>query len=166
MTILVLISAILLLGFIAFSVHTFGLLPSYSAYAAKWEGALTHTPANLWSIITIVSALLIVPKCLALGEESLLQFLGFCVPAYLAGVGSTPGWESNKKEHTLHTVLAVICAISALLWISLVCGMFQVILAVSALVMMCAVFSGRFDAFILWGELVMFISTYVTLLTL
>lgn len=166
MNILTIISAVLLLGFIIYGVEVFGLLPSYSAYASKWTDRVHLGGLHLWSIVTIVSALLMVPPMIEAGEENALQFLGFFAPLYLIAVGLTPEWESRPKQHRVHTICAIVCALCAIVWVVVVCHLWYILVALAVLVVEIAVCMGRKDAYVFWGEMVMFISAYVTLLAM
>lgn len=95
--ILVTISAILFFGFVGINIKKFGLLDCYSAYGAKWNGQL-----NLWSVVTIVSALLLVPVLLEKGDGSLYQFAGFLAPVSLVLVGITPQYNTDKFQWWMH----------------------------------------------------------------
>lgn len=162
MTIVTLISAFFLFGFIGVSIRMHTLLPSYSAYASKWE---IEKNLNLWQIVTFLSAMLLMPPMIESGQGNTLQFLGFATPAYLMAVGCTPNWESNKKEHIFHTAFAIICAICAFLWMALVAKVWFVIIPVAVIVAVLGYATSSIKSSItFWGEMVMFLSTYFTLL--
>lgn len=161
---LVFISIILLYGFIFLGVRVFGLLNSYSAYASKWTEKVPIDNMHLWSIVTIAAAILMIPPMIEVGLGSTLQFLGFFVPAYLICVGLTPTWESNRKEHVYHSVFAVLCAIGALCWIVFVANIWYIALPPLITFAVLMMYTGRYNAYIFWGEMVMFTSAHLALM--
>lgn len=98
-------SAVLLFGFVALGIKVFGLLSCYSAYGPLWgEKCKIPGGANIWSIVTILSALLMVPVLLDCGENNPYQFLGFLAPVFLTLVGITPNYQTNKLANVLHQI--------------------------------------------------------------
>lgn len=125
--ILIILSASLFFGFVIFNIIKFGLLNCYSAYGEKWQN---KSNVNIWSIITILSALLIIPVLLEQSENSTLQFTGFLAPVSLVLVGITPEYNKKKLDWWLHQIGAwsavlmivlYVIFIPHLLWIVIVC---------------------------------------------
>jgi hypothetical protein len=126
------VSLLLLVGWMALSIWRFGLLFSYSRYAAKWNEFLkidNHTHA--WSIVTVLVAFLIAPAMIQAGDESPLQFLGFFAPLYLIIVAFTPEYQDQegddekkrkkrKRQRIIHYVGTAICSVCTILWLILV----------------------------------------------
>lgn len=157
-------SFILLFGFIGLGIFQFGLLPSYSAYASKWE---EHTPLpnrlNLWSIVTIIAAILLIPAMIEVGEGNYFQFLGFFAPLYLLVVGLTPAYETDARQKRIHICGAIICALFAVIWVAFVAQRWAVFLACSFIMFMAALATQTHKkALLFWGEMALFLSTYVT----
>lgn len=164
-TILSALSAIILFGFIFAGVVRWGLLPSYSHYAAKWAEVLPVKNLNLWSIVTIVAALLLMPVLLELGENNPLQFLGFFVPVYLICVALTPNYQVDKTEKKLHPIFAFSCAAAAFAWILLIIKTWPVLLGAVLFVTATALLSLTLKSSkVFWLEMIMFTGMYLSLL--
>ena len=157
-------SFILLFGFIGLGIFRFGLLPSYSAYASKWtEHVPLPTSLNLWSIVTILAAILLVPAMTSIGEGNYFQFLGFFAPLYLIVVGLTPEYETYRRQKRTHVIGAIICALCAIIWIAFVAQRWAIFLAYSFIMFMTALATQTHKkALIFWGEMAFFFSTYAT----
>ena len=111
------LALVIFVGFVAFGVIKFGWQKSYSAFAPKWTEAVpidNHT--HLWSIVTIVVAILLAFGMIEQGEGHPLQFLGFFAPIYLIIVGFTPEYQTVKKQRIIHIVGTILCAICAIVW--------------------------------------------------
>ena len=159
------ISLVIFAGFILLGVWKFGLLDSYSAYSSKWNEAVPIKNMNLWSIVTIIVAGLLCPVIIETGIGNPWQFLGFLTPVYLITVACTPNWETNKKEHIIHSTLAILCAIAAILWIVLVRKQFYIALTYTLICIALGLFTKTFKrAYTFWGEIAMFSSVYCSLL--
>lgn len=159
-------SFIILFGFIGLGIFKFGLLSSYSSYAAKWTARYPlPTNLHLWSIVTIIAAILLVPAMTSIGDGNYLQFLGFFAPLYLIVAGLTPEYESNPRQKAIHTYGAIICAICAIVWIAFVAKCWAVFLA-SAFVFFCIALLTQThkQSLIFWGEMALFTATYITTL--
>lgn len=108
-------------GFVGLSVHRFGWRRSYSAYAAKWHEAVPlASNTHLWSIVTVVVALLLVPALLERGEGDPWQFLGFFAPMYLCFAAFTPDYETDKRQMKIHIIGTSLCALVSVAWICFV----------------------------------------------
>lgn len=164
MTTISIISALILGLFIIMGVCKFGLLKSYSAYAKMWNASVPIHNANLWSIVTIVAALMIIPAMIDLGEDNPFQVLGFATPIYLIIVGLTPEWEDKERQHVVHTVAAIVCACFAIFWMVAVAHSMIPLLVSTFLAITAAGATKRYDAYIFWGEMICFMATYLTLI--
>lgn len=98
--ILTTISAVLLFGFMAIGMAKFGLQSCYSAYGALW-GEL-FPKINIWSVVTFISASLMIPVMVENAEGNPWQFLGFLAPVSLFFVALSPGYKTNKFENIIH----------------------------------------------------------------
>ena len=95
----------MLFGFMALGVKKFGWLSCYSAYGPKWG---EYTPKlgrfNLWTFVTLFSALLLAPVLLEQAKGSEVQFLGFLPVISLALVATTPDYQTNKFAWWCHQI--------------------------------------------------------------
>ncbi len=157
-------SFILLFGFIGRGIFRFGLLPSYSAYASKWtEHVPLPTNLHVWSIVTILAAILLTPAMTTIGEGNYFQFLGFFAPLYLLVVGLTPAYETDARQKRIHICGAIICAFFAVIWVAFVAQRWAVFLACSFIMFMAALATQTHKkALLFWGEMALFLSTYLT----
>ena len=91
--------------------------------------------------------------------------MGFLTPVYLITVACTPNWETNKKEHIIHSTVAIFCAIAALLWIILIRKQFYIALISTIVFILLGLFTKTFKrAYTFWGEMAMFSMVYCSLL--
>lgn len=158
-------SALFLFGFICTGVIRFGLQSSYSAYSALWGKAVPMNNMNLWSIMTFAAAFLICPVLVELGTASVFQFLGFLIPVYLIVVALTPDWETDKKQHIIHSVFAVLCLIGAWVWLIVVMDSLFLLIGVLVFIAAQALMSGTFrSSFVFWGEAHIFLTVYLAIL--
>lgn len=112
------LALVIFVGFVTFSVVKFGWLRSYSAYAAKWTEAVPiNAQTHLWSIVTVIVALLMACGMLEQGEGHPLQFLGFFAPVYLAIVAFTPEYETNRQQRIIHYIGTILCAAASVAWL-------------------------------------------------
>lgn len=155
--ILTTISAVLFFGFVALGVRKFGLLDCYSAYAPKWRSSIPGL--NWWQLVTIWSALLLLPVLLGQANGNHYQFLGFLAPLSLILVGSTADYQTDKFQWWVHqagawsAVLLIILytiAVPKLLWVFV------------PFAFVAAALSIRFKGtWMFWGEMAMYLGTYV-----
>ena len=116
MDILVIISCILFFGFVALSCYKFGLLDCYSAYGTQWDTIKENSNLNWWTMVTIASALLMVPVLLEKSDGSNLQFTGFLAPVALVLVGITPQYNIDKFQWWLHQLGAWLAVLFVVLY--------------------------------------------------
>jgi hypothetical protein len=159
-------SLTIFMGFVAVSICRFGILDSYSAYAAKWtEAAPINSQTHLWSIVTVAAALFLAPAMIERGVGNPWQLLGFFAPLYLWLVAFTPDWETNKKQHIIHSTGAAICAIASILWACIICERFGTVLGCTLLMWVAGIISKTIErALVFWEEMGLFLSVYVILL--
>lgn len=159
------LSCLTLFCFMSLGIGKFGLLPSYSAYSAKWNEVCPIQNMNLWSIITFVAAALLLPVLLQYSDGSAFQFLGFFTPIYLICVSLTPNWASNPKEYKYHTVFAILCALAAFLFIIFALGKWGCILGSLLVVLAASLLSKTLkSSLVFWLEMIMFLSMYLALI--
>ena len=160
------LSFILLVGFIALSTFLNRELPgSYSAFSALWADEIPMSNLNVWSIVTAIVAFLMVPPMIEAGDGSYFQCLGFFAPLYLIVVSLTPEWDIDKRQHRVHVIGAALCAFLALLWLVLIRGHWWLVCAC----FVAAVIAGSWTKTlpgcrVFWGECVMFLSVYLSLI--
>ena len=102
------LSMILLVAFNIICLKKFGLLSCYSAYGAKWgdwekEHHFTNG-LNIWSVITFLTAALLIPPMLTTSAGNPLQFLCFFAPVYLFLVAFTPYYTESKANNLIHQI--------------------------------------------------------------
>lgn len=172
-------SIVILTGFLAISIRKFGLQPSYSAFAPRWKKAVPIHNVNLWSLITIVVALLFMPGMIQAGAGSPWQFLGFLSPAYLVLVALTPlkdeddendekseeAKKENKRRRITHVVGAILCAIATVAWLILTVHK-PWLIPVALYIPFCAGYASRSckSSATLWSEMALFVGGYLAIL--
>lgn len=160
-----LLSFLLLAIFIIKGIQNWGLLHSYSAYAAKWTTYKPMDNMHLWSLITFFVAALLAPAMINMAEGSSLQFLGFFAPLYLIIVSMTPEWASNDKQYRVHVIGASLCAAAAFVWLLFVQHAYlQIGIAAAFVAIMSGVSRTYKTCLTFWLEMLMFLSVYMTAL--
>ena len=151
------LALVIFVGFVAISVRKFGWLRSYSAYAAKWTEAVPinrHT--HLWSIVTIIVALLLACGMLEQGEGHPLQFLGFFAPVYLAIVAFTPEYETNRQQRIIHYIGTILCAAASVAWVWFAGPQGTIIFSLIAALLLGILTRSINNSLIFWAEMAMF----------
>lgn len=156
-----LLSFILLAGFIALGIRTFGLQRSYSYYAHLWGEKVKIHNVNLWSAVTVISAILLMISLIAKLEGNPWQFLGFLVPAYLIVVAFTPNYLEDNKQAVAHVVATILCAVGFLVYAIVGLHTWKP-LVFSLLAFAVIGFASRSlkDSYILWLECTLIMSAY------
>jgi len=170
-------SLIIFAGFIALSVRKFGWKDSYSAYAQLWKKAVPIHNLNVWSLVTVIVAFLLVPAMLEAGDESPLQFLGFFAPIYLAVVAFTPDWDINpedekneadrlnhKRQRIIHKVGAALCATATVCWLIFALRLWFLIPITLVATGLAAYFTKTYKNYVFWLEMAMFAAVYIAAL--
>ena len=169
-------SIALLCAFLAISIKFFGLLPSYSAYNLEWDKKVPMHNVHLWSIVTVIIALLFMPALIELGQGNPWQFLGFFAPLYLFIVAIFPITEEKpdmneyekkewKRKRIIHVTGAIGCAVAIVLWVILVCRLWWVCLIALAVVIGLGLATKTLKtSYVFWGEMALFISGYTSIL--
>ncbi len=158
------LSLLLLAAFITISIRKFGIQKSYSTYAHLWDDAVPIHNANLWSIVTVVAALLLIPGLLERSEGSPLQFLGFLAPLYLVAAAMTPRYLEDRSQFLWHTIFTSVCAVGFLAFCLF--GMhdwFIPAIFICVFEAVAIVTKTQMTAFILWAECAMFASAYAVI---
>ena len=160
--IILFISAVLFFSFVYAGVLLFGLLSCYSAYAPMWgEMWPSLNRFNVWSVVTIFSALLMVPIILTQGEGSPWQFLGFLAPASILLVGASPDYQTDKFQWWIHQIgawsavgfcIGWIIAVPKLLWVVIPFALAAVGLSV-----------WKKGTWMFWAEMVVYLTIYTVL---
>lgn len=112
----------------------------------------------LFSVCMVAMAFLLLPVVLELSEKAGLwyTFLGFFTCASLVFVAAAPKFK--ERDSVIHTVAAIVSAVSGLAWSALTCWVVPVV-AVS-LVAIPAIYKWSSRTF--WAEFAAFLSVYVT----
>ena len=146
-------------------IKKYGLLSCYSAYGEKWEKNEPNS-TNLWSLITIIAAMLLVPPILVSSDGHPLQFLCFFTPLYLFLVGITPDYNKVKAHNTLHMVGVILCVISVLFWLFFIVHRLIVLFPVYILALVIGLGTNTFNkSWLYYLEMVMYLTAYIALLT-
>jgi len=155
------LSLVLFVGFIGISIRKFTLRRSYSDFAPKWVEAVPMHNMNLWSIVTIAVAILLMPALIERGEGNALQCFGFFAPIYLIVVAFTPRFLTDKKQKIVHICGTIACAICAIIWLFFICHLWWVGL-ISLFVMLCVSYATRTlkSSWVFWAEMALFAAVY------
>jgi hypothetical protein len=150
-------------------IKKYGLLSCYSAYGREWANYTKEHPKltglNIWSVVTIVTAVLLLVPMIASGKDSPLQFLCFFAPLHLFLVALTPKYNENPKWNVVHQIGAWGSVVCILLWLFLVVKMWAVIIPVFALAFVIAIGTRTLkQSAEYYLEMAMFLSTYLVLL--
>ena len=159
-----LLSMILFFGFNIVGLKKFGLLNCYSAYGEKWA-PISPANLNIWSLITIAAALLLIPPMLASAAGNPLQFVAFFAPLYLILVGLTPDYKETNKKNAIHPIGAWGCVTGILIWLFLIVQQWVVILPVFILMMVIGFGTRTFEEnYLYYLEMGMYLATYLVLI--
>lgn len=160
MYILTIISAVMLFGFMVIGIMKYGLLDCYSAYGPKW--AEWYPDINVWSVVTFLSAFLMVPVMLEVSFLSAWQFLGFLAPVSLFWVAASPNYQTDKFANIMHqcgawgaltAAIAYVCIVPHLWWVAVAFGVTAAVLAL--------IFK---NTWMFWGEVAVYSTIYAALL--
>ena len=161
------LSMLLMMIFNFICIRKYGLLSCYSAYGEKWETySKEHniSNTNIWSIVTIVSAMLLVPPALVTGEGNNFQFLCFFMPLYLFLVGLTPNY--NVVHKVIHVLGAGLCMLSMLIWLLFIVHQWFILLPVTVLAMIISMGTRTLESsWLYYLEMIFYLTGYITLLT-
>ncbi len=163
------VSLLMFVGFNYLCIKKYGLLSCYSAYGMKWEGYTKEHPQlknlNLWSIVTIVSAALLLIPMLCSSKDSPLQFLCFFAPLHLFLVGFTPHYCKNKTAFIIHQIGAWGAVLCVLIWLFVIVKMWAVIIPVFTLAFVIAIGTRTTKkSYFYYLEMAIYLSTYLVLL--
>jgi len=143
--------------------------PSLSDTYYKWG-----TKGWIFTISMCVTAALMLPAMIAVGEGNVWQFLGFLSPASLVFVGVAPRFKTDLTETKIHCISALICGTSAILWCILAVHLWWVLLISFAVIAGAFYFTSRksiktiqgciHDEYTFWVEMWAFLSAFLALL--
>lgn len=154
-------AVIIFFGFVAHSVRTFGMKGSWSAYAAMWADKVPLHNMNLWSIVMVVTALLLIPPMIARMDGSPIQFLGFLVPLYLGIIGLTPRYQTDKKQRIAHLIGATVCLIGFLVLLIWGVKEWKPLVAALGVSLVIGYASRTLDCYVFWLEMSMAIAATI-----
>ena len=157
------LSLILFFGFVGVGVSKFNLLDCYSAYGEQWgDNVPISGGLNLWTVITVLSAFMMVPPLVDAANGSLLQFTGFVAPTSLLLVGITPYYKYNKLDWWLHQIGAWCAVLWVLVYIIFVAKLAWIIaLFVILSVILSWIFGWK--KWMFWAEMCTYLGIYITL---
>ena len=163
------LSLIMLAVFNYICIKKYWLLSCYSAYGMKWDGYTKEHPQlkniNLWSLVTIVSAALLLVPMLTSAKDSPLQFLCFFAPLHLFLVGFTPNYTESKNLNAIHQIGAWGAVLCVLLWLFLIVKMWAVLIPVFTLAFVIAIGTRTVkESYFYYLEMAAYLSTYFVLL--
>ena len=161
-----LLSFLILAGFILLNclLHN-GIPGSYSAFSAFWQTEPRYSRINAWSAVTAAAAILMIPPMVEVGDGNAFQFLGFFAPLYLIVVSLTPEWDIDKRQRRVHVIGAALCAFLALLWLVVIRDQWWLVCSCFAAAVIAGSWSKTLPgSAVFWGEMVMFLSVYLSLL--
>ena len=164
------ISMVFMVVFNFICIRKFGLLSCFSAYGAKWgDWAKTHInmagTTNIWTHITIVSALLLIPPVLTTTIGNQLQFLFFFMPAYLLLVGLTPDYKEDYKHYVYHLIGVGLTALSLIFWLIYAVHKIGILFPVLTLALIIAFATNTFKgSWIYYLEMTLYLTAYIALL--
>lgn len=161
------ISFIMLFGFMFWGIFKFGIQSCYSAYAPLWDNWFPKL--NIWSMVTALSAALMVPVLLQQSEGSIYQFLGFLAPVSLFAVAGSPNYQTDKRAWWMHQIGAWSAVLFIVLYTILIPHMLWIIITyiVVALIVtgVCALCKKK-DTWMLWAEQAVYLSIYTIMFKL
>lgn len=148
--------------FLCVSIRKFGLRRSYSSFAPYWKEEVKIHNVNLWSLVTIVSAILLAFGMIEVGSGSNFQFLGFLTPVYLVVVALTPEYQTNIGQRIAHLLFTYLCVIGFLLYLCFVLRLGTLLIA-PAIVFLAIGFASQSLRVcgILWLEQVLFLTAFL-----
>lgn len=169
MLVCTIISMVLFIVFNIICICKYGLLSCYSAYGPKWSEFEKQHPRtkglNIWSLVTVLSAFLLIPPLISTGTGSALQFLCFFAPLYLFLVAFTPNYDTKKIQNIVHQIGAWMCVTLILIWMFFIVHKWIVIIPVFILALIIALGTKTLkQSWLYYLEMAMFISTYLILL--
>ena len=165
------ISMVLFIGFNIICLSKYGLLSCYSAYGPKWAEWEKEHPymkgLNVWSLVTILTAIFLIPPMIITGIGSSLQFLCFFAPLYLFLVAFTPHYNTDKRQNIIHQIGAWTCVVLIFIWLIAVVHKWIVLLPVLILMIIIGLGTGTLKKSITYYlEMMMFLSTYIVLISM
>lgn len=116
--ILGIISCVLFFGFVIYGVCKFGLKDCYSAYGPAWHEK--YPKFNIWSLVTLITPVIIMPALLESSQDSIWQFTAFLCLAPMCFVALTPDYQQGGMSQRIHMISAIMCAVFSILFTVLV----------------------------------------------
>lgn len=153
------VSAIMFFEFVILGCIKYGLLDCYSAYAAKWHEF--YPKLNIWSIVTFISAFLMVPILFENSKDNPIQFLGFFAPIGLFAVACSPMYSKEKFQWWMHQIGAWGAVIFVATYIFLIPKLIWPVI----ILVVIAIFNSlvKKGTWMFWGEMAAYLSTYITM---
>lgn len=159
MYVLTSISALLFFGFVILGVVRYGLLSCYSEYASEWQKF--YPKLNIWSMVTAITALLMVPVLIESGAGNPWQFLGFLAPVSLIAVAASPEYAKDKFQWWIHQIGAWSAVAFIVLYSIKIPNLWWIVLILAAVAAGLGIW--KKGTWMFWGEMAMYLATYVIL---
>lgn len=151
------LTTILFWSFIILSIIRFGIPHSYSMLAYKWN-------KNIWTWVTVLSGLLILPVFIETGDNSSWQFLSFFAPTWLIFIGLTPDFLTDSLHYKLHMTFTALACICNILWMLLIACNIEIFFIITCLILVIAKLTKTTESsYIFWLEMIIFLTTFIIL---
>jgi len=161
--VLIALSALMLFGFVALGVIKFDWRSCYSAYGPLWGE--WWPKLNIWSVVTLLSAWLMIPVLLECSVDNPWQFTGFLAPVFLSLVAVSPNYQEGGFYNAIHQIgawggVAIIVLYTIfvnwhLVWIFAPLLIIAIILGL-----------WKKGTILFWLEMAVYLSTYVILIAM
>ena len=136
------------------------LSKTFYLYKDKWNWT-----RFLFPIMMVTVGILLLPAWIELSNGSNFQFLAFLAVCSILFVGTAPAFKSTSLQNNVHSVSAMLAAITSLLWILLVPKLWYVILICAVLLTAIAIISKTITkCYIYWLESIAFTSTFISII--
>jgi hypothetical protein len=156
--ILTALSCTLFFGFVILCVCKFGLKDCYSAYGPLWHEV--NPKFNIWTLITLITPVMIMPVLLQASEGSIWQFTAFLCLVPMSFVALTPDYQQGGLPGRLHLISAICSAVFSILFTALVTPKYFWILATYAgIALICTFIFGKKN-WMFWFEMASYASLY------
>jgi hypothetical protein len=142
----------------------FGIPESLSATYYLFKERNDHMKV-LFPAMIIMLGIFLMPCWIQISEGSNFQFLSFLSTASLIFVGVEPAFNKGKLENKIHMYSAYCCTAFAILWIVLVTPYWYIIPIVSVIIGIAGWLTKSWkNGYAYWIELIVFISTFISIL--
>lgn len=159
--ILTAISCVLFFGFVIYGVCKFGLKDCYSAYGPEWHKK--YPKFNIWTLITFITPMMIMPALFESSAGSVWQFTAFLCLFPMAFVAFTPDYQKGGMAGRLHSISAAMSAVFSILFTIFVAPQLIWFLVGYALAATILTFIFGKKNWLFWFEMAAYASLYTVL---